>query len=276
MNHGQYLHILLDGYANHRDFLIKYFTRMAKKANEKEFIDYEEFFSRCYNGIKSLENEIDQKRYKDLHKLDQYIHGLYNQMNDSNREELEVKIKETETIRDKTGGQFDRNSYSINLLQFTQNKFEGHLYLKDIDTIKIGLLGAIKRIEKELNLKNETPKKDPTQTPRYKEVKAIFDEYQFFDKIDDLAELNEEKQSKVIEWISSIPRGNKKEIAGFIREFGLDEIVLKKEEKFTNIKEARKKLGEIGIGCKATYMNGLNYEENEERKKARDYINSMK
>lgn len=278
MKDGEYLFILLDGFVNHREYLANYYWRKAKKA-EEEHISFDEFYSRMISGLNTFEDAIRDEISREQHKLFMFIDQCYQRTNEQNKQEMEENIKTANELMNDPSGQYHKNNISLHLPTYTQNKFFGQLYLNDVNEMRLALLEIGKRFvhEEKSRQTQETQEapspKPPAEVPslRFDKVKAIFDEYKFFDKIPELRHLNEENQTKVIKWISEKEHGEKPTIAGFVQEYRLHIPVMEKHG-FSSKKQAFRKLHKAGIGCSVTLMN-----ENQsiEKKSAKEFINSL-
>lgn len=180
-----YIEIILRGYSNEndRDFFSKYFIRESKKA-EKEFYDYEVFFSGLLNAIKTLKEEYKTRLYKRKNELYFMLDGAKNgTLNYGNSENKSIEELHKQTIEycESELAEISFENFPINLLYFTKNRFIGHLYYSEVLFIENKITEAynkLKETQHSEQLESSIPKKNEhiiTDSKGY--VSLIVDSY---------------------------------------------------------------------------------------------------
>lgn len=142
MEDHEYLILLINAFAKHRDYLPKQIRRELLLAKAK-FIDEEEFFDRCNNAIGLLKTLIDNQYYNRVHELQFMLIRAKNRTSVFGDEEEGVSYEERciKTVNYCEGelNWLGRQHFSINLHHVTANKYTGTLWYNDIVFIENGI-----------------------------------------------------------------------------------------------------------------------------------------
>jgi hypothetical protein len=119
MNDMEYQQLILNGYMNHRKYLVNHYTREAKRANDND-IPQDEFIARCRAILGAW--EADLKR----------------QLNERKKELQQI------ALLDKSKNEYCKNelanltldSFTVYLPAFTNNQLIGYLTINDIKELQ--------------------------------------------------------------------------------------------------------------------------------------------
>lgn len=229
MNDYEYLYILLDGYANHREYLTKYFMRKAKEANSK-YIEFDEFIRRMDKAIDTLKNELENEIQKKQAVVYRAINQAYMDQTADNKEETEKKIDEFKSLLTEKNTPYNPDNISLWLPTFTQNKFEGQLFLKDTIAMRVYLLEMGSKYLDEI-IANQKPKPKPKDNDIEKtlrtDLNSLFDEANKLDVWKKI--ITELKRNEQIDPDSNKWLGNMDELAGTIRVIEFNHLKLKRK-----------------------------------------------
>jgi hypothetical protein len=119
MKDMEYQQLILNGYMNHRKYLVNHYTREAKKANDND-IPQDEFITRCRVVLGTWEADLKRQlneRKKEL----QQIALLDKSMNEYCKNEL---------------ANLTLDSFTVYLPAFTNNQLIGYLTINDIKELQ--------------------------------------------------------------------------------------------------------------------------------------------
>lgn len=123
MSLHEYTGILIKGYLENRDNLVKYLIRESKKA-EREYIDNEEFFDGLNKVIKLFHIDIENQYYK--------------RKNDVSTIKS-IKEEKGQSIEDLEDQVFPKENYNVFLPRVTGNRFIGNLSIYEIQFLEIAI-----------------------------------------------------------------------------------------------------------------------------------------
>ena len=163
-----YMKIVLDGVAdeNTSRFLDKYFYREFKKATVQLY-DYEEFYNGLIGATDKLISDINSQYYKNQNELlkmkNLAVSGELGYPDIKEGETIADKVKDTVKYVDEELNNITKFNYSVNLFQFTGDRYRGSLYYGRVLEIKQKVTSAYERILQEL-LKEEASKTKVKET----------------------------------------------------------------------------------------------------------------
>lgn len=123
MKNFQFLEIIIDGILKNELHLKNYLIRKQKEAENKNYFSEIEFYQKCSAVITQLESNIELQFTDRKKKLQQTIELLKSKNNPFKKE-----LKASENL--------SLDSFYINLSIYTKGKYEGELWLSQINYIK--------------------------------------------------------------------------------------------------------------------------------------------
>ena len=123
MKNFQFLEIIIDGILKNELHLKNYLIRKQKEAENKNYFSEIEFYQKCSAVITQLESNIELQFTDRKKKLQQTIELLKSKNNPFKKE-----LKASENL--------SLDSFYINLYIYTKGKYEGELWLNQINYIK--------------------------------------------------------------------------------------------------------------------------------------------
>ena len=123
MKNFQFLEIIIDGILKNELHLKNYLIRKQKEAENKNYFSEIEFYQKCSAVITKLESNIELQFTDRKKKLQQTIELLKSKNNPFKKE-----LKASENL--------SLDSFYINLSIYTKGKYEGELWLSQINYIK--------------------------------------------------------------------------------------------------------------------------------------------
>lgn len=121
MNLLEYTKILINGYSENSDNLVKYLIRESKKA-EKEFIDNEEFFEGLNKVIKLFQDDIDVQYITHLNQIDKI---------------RDIRLDKGQSIQDLEDQERPKENFNVYLPRFTNNPLSGNLPFNEIQFLEM-------------------------------------------------------------------------------------------------------------------------------------------
>lgn len=122
MKNFQFLEIIIDGILKNELHLKNYLIRKQKEAENKNYFSEIEFYQKCSAVITQLESNIELQFTDRKKKLQQTIELLKSKNNPFKKE-----LKASENL--------SLDSFYINLSIYTKGKYEGELWLSQINYI---------------------------------------------------------------------------------------------------------------------------------------------
>jgi hypothetical protein len=149
-----YMKIILDGISdeNASKFLDKYFYREYKKAEVQNY-DAEEFYNGLMSATDKLVADIDLQYYSYRKERNEHkgmaISGKLGYPDLKEGETIEMKVQETVKYVDGELNKITKFNYSVNLFQFTKDKYRGQLFLSKIHHIQHNIFRANRKLTEE-------------------------------------------------------------------------------------------------------------------------------
>ncbi len=141
MKNFQFLEIIIDGILKNELHLKNYLIRKQKEAENKNYFSEIEFYQKCSAVITQLESNIELQFTDRKKKLQQTIELLKSKNNPFKKE-----LKASENL--------SLDSFYINLSIYTKGKYEGELWLSQINYIKNVLMKfTVKNLKSQQRLK---------------------------------------------------------------------------------------------------------------------------
>lgn len=172
MKQSDYVNLLLNGYFNHREYLVEYIFRECKEA-EKKHIEFGEFFKRLFDTNNTFIEAIKANHGEELRKYSL----CRSQMNYDGTWKDEYEQSKPEVW-----------NFSAHLFSLTHSNYTGHLFGNDVKFIYDAIVSAFEKIEAEkmpklAEVDNLPPLEqifDATK-PGYSICLELFEELEFVD-----------------------------------------------------------------------------------------------